>query len=109
MVAAHREEADARVVERLGGGGARDDAGVIAVVRQVADLNDELHAVVDELLVDLVDDRDRNAVWILSGRIGGERPLRVGHDAESPGRRECRCGSYEHSKDQNERKHFFKA
>ena len=85
MVAAHREEADAGVGERLGGGGADGDVGVVAVFGQVAHLDDELDALVDELLVDLIDDRDGDTVRILSGRVGGKRPLRVGHDAESPG------------------------
>ena len=44
VVAAHREEADAGVEKRLGGGGTSGDAGVAAVVGQVADLDDELDA-----------------------------------------------------------------
>ena len=77
-------------IQRLGSSGAGRDVGVVAVLGQVADLDDELHAVVDELLVELVDDRRPRHRWDSSGRVGGGRPLRVGHDAEFPGFRECR-------------------
>ena len=61
VIAAERVEADACVVERLGEGGpdiqifdSSGGARCAGFVGQVADLDDELDSVVDELLVEVV-------------------------------------------------------
>ena len=84
MVAAHGEEADPRIEQRLCRRRAHRFVRVVAVLGQVADLDDEFHAGVDELGVDLVDDRDGHPVGVLAGRIGAG-PLRVINHAELPG------------------------
>ena len=95
MIPAHGEEADAGIVESLRCLRARSDVGIVAVLGQVADLDDELDPLGDELAVDLVDDRHGHAVRVLASRVGRERPLGVGHNAETPacGRRTCVGGA----------------
>ena len=82
VVAAQRVEADAGVVELLGEDRPRVLAGDRAVVTQVADLDHELDALVDELLVELPGDVDRAGVRVLA--VVSDGPLRVGLDAERP-------------------------
>ena len=69
MIAAHGEETYARIDKRLSGSGPHGDIGILAIVGQISDLEDELHSVVDELPVDLLDNRRRNIIGIRSGRI----------------------------------------
>ena len=87
MIAAHREEADTGAVERFGRSGTGGNVGIISVFRKVANLNDKLYPRLDELRVDLIDDRHGDAIGILSCRVGRSRPLCVRHDPEAPGRR----------------------
>ena len=107
VVAPHREEADAGIDQRLGCNGAGGDVGIVAVLRQVADLDNELYALIDEPGVDLVDDRLGHTVGVLASRVGGACPLGIGHDAEFPGFSEYRCGSYEDRKYQSQSEKCF--
>lgn len=83
MIAAQWVETDARIVEVLGKGGPDIQVDVVCVrsVRQIADLDDELDAFVDELLVKVSDDVDCD-VRVLG--VWRSRPLGIRHDPEFP-------------------------
>jgi len=65
VVAPHREESNASVVERLSGLGADGLVGVVARVSEVTHLDDELDLRVDELRGQLIDDRHRDGGRVL--------------------------------------------
>jgi hypothetical protein len=97
VVAAEREEADPRVVERLGRGSADRHVApraiavqrVVLDVDEVADLDHELDPVPDELGVEEVHDPHCHGPRVLTVQV--LLPLRVGHHAEFP-RRGCALG-----------------
>ena len=83
VVAPEGEKADARVDERTRRRDTLLFGRILAVVAQVADLDDELHPRVDELPVHLFDDRNRHGARIAPRRIGAG-PLRIAHHPELP-------------------------